>query len=372
MEAAEKLKAVKNAPSCPRDVVTDNTVAAESFVTAPQKVARTGDAEVGRRCLNINAPRGRDRRSRSWINFWLWIFNSDRPQFGFSSQQFGHGFKPKLVTFRPGEFALGVNRSSHSHSHNSSHNNNHCPSLQLKYLWNGLSMHFVQINLLVCRFSLVFIHDTARCSAWELYVRLLWGRVAGGTVRAYGANCQLTANRAEANNVTQTKSHNQPGREVNQKQNAGRKLAACLYPGVRGPAGPAVPVHIAHWFYLLIRTLCCFYLIFMPAAISISVIELSLSRQVLVVLLPGRRRERGKGLAGFGWLPSCALVGCLALGPSPRPPVRISKHVKNGFALDWRWPTPRGIQSDGRRRRRQCRTHPWKGLWLLLRWGEGS
>lgn len=56
MEAAEKLKAVKNAPSCPRDVVTDSTVAAESFVTAPQKVARTGDAEVGRRCLNINAP----------------------------------------------------------------------------------------------------------------------------------------------------------------------------------------------------------------------------------------------------------------------------------------------------------------------------
>lgn len=61
VEAAEKLKAVKNAPSCPRDVVTDSTVAAESFVTAPQKVARTGDTEVGRRCLNINAPRGRDR-----------------------------------------------------------------------------------------------------------------------------------------------------------------------------------------------------------------------------------------------------------------------------------------------------------------------
>lgn len=39
--------------------------------------------------------------------------------------------------------------------------------------------------------------------------------------------------------------------------------------------------HIAHWFYLLIRTLCCFYLIFMPAAISISVIELSLSRHMV-------------------------------------------------------------------------------------------
>jgi len=37
---------------------------------------------------------------------------------------------------------------------------------------------------------------------------------------------------------------------------------------------------IAHWFYLLIRsTLWSFYLIFMPAAISISVIELSLCGQ---------------------------------------------------------------------------------------------
>lgn len=56
VKAAEKLKAVKNAPSCSRDVVTDSTVAAESFVTAPQKVARTGDAGLGRLCLNIYAP----------------------------------------------------------------------------------------------------------------------------------------------------------------------------------------------------------------------------------------------------------------------------------------------------------------------------
>lgn len=107
VKAAEKLKAVKNAPSCSRDVVTDSTVAAESFLTAPQKVARTGDAGLGRLCLNIYAPWG---RGRSWINFWLWIFNSDRPQLGFSSLL---GLKPKVVTFWPGEFALGVNRSSH-------------------------------------------------------------------------------------------------------------------------------------------------------------------------------------------------------------------------------------------------------------------
>lgn len=78
----------------------------------------------------------------------------------------------------------------------------------------------------------VDFHFTARCPAWELYGRLLWGRVAGGVlwhVRAYGANCQLTAKQAQANNVTQTNSHNQPEREVNQKQNAGRKLAAPFY-----------------------------------------------------------------------------------------------------------------------------------------------
>lgn len=154
---------------------------------------------------------------------------------------------------------------------------------------------FGQINLLICRFSL---HSQVPCVGTLCATPVGQGGSGQGGmlwyVRAYGANCQLTAKQAQANNVTQTNSHNQPEREVNQKQNAGNWPPA--FTGLPGRTGPG---HIAHWFYLLIRTLCCFYLIFMPAAISISVIELSLSRQVLVVPAPGG----GEGL----WL---VLVGC--------------------------------------------------------------
>jgi len=68
----------------------------------------------------------------------------------------------------------------------------------------------------------------------------------------------------------------------NQKPNSRRK---CSPPQHRTQPKPnhwasRTQTDIAHWFYLLIRsTLWSFYLIFMPAAISISVIELSLCGQ---------------------------------------------------------------------------------------------
>lgn len=184
-------------------------------------------------------------------------------------------------------------------------------------------------------------------------------------VRAYGANCQLTAKQAQANNVTQTNSHNQQEREVNQKQNAGRKLAAPFYRAGRTNRSrahcPLILFAYPDFMLLLFDFYACRYFHF--------------CNWIVIVQAAPRCAGPGQGcgaLTGSGWLPSCSLVHLLAVGLSHRPPVRISKHVKNGFALDWRWPTPRGIQSDGRRRRRQCRTHPWKGLWLLPKPGEGS
>jgi len=123
---------------------------------------------------------------------------------------------------------------------------------------------------------------------------------------------------------------------------------------------------IAHWFYLLIRsTLWSFYLIFMPAAISISVIELSLCGQShaanhwplwlvvlsVLVLAPGHP-------CGSGWS---------ALAPIT--PFNISGHVKNGFALDWRSDlrinTQRYTKSDGRRMKDKE-----QGTWHVL-WKKG-
>lgn len=91
----------------------------------------------------------------------------------------------------------------------------------------------------------------------------------------------------------QTRTISRRGKLIKNKTPAGNWL-----PPFTGLAGRTGPGHIAHWFYLLIRTLCCFYLIFMPAAISISVIELSLSRQLLVVLAPGKGEELWLVLVG--------------------------------------------------------------------------
>lgn len=153
---------------------------------------------------------------------------------------------------------------------------------------------FGQINLLTCRFSL---HSQVPCVG-----TLCATPVGQGGMGAY---CGMYVRMAPIANWPQNK-HRQTtspkqthtisrrGKLIKNKTPAGNWL-----PPFTGLAGRTGPGHIAHWFYLLIRTLCCFYLIFMPAAISISVIELSLSRQLLVVLAPGRGAEL--------WL---VLVGC--------------------------------------------------------------
>lgn len=135
---------------------------------------------------------------------------------------------------------------------------------------------FSQINLLSCRFSLPYAH-------WQWHnprsgaVRGNFMRDPDGQVRK-GSNMRYVR-MAPIANWPQNQapgSPNQQERELNQKQNVDRKVVNhfCPRPGSARPGR-----HIAHWFYLLIRTLCCFYLIFMPGAIFISVIELSLSRQ---------------------------------------------------------------------------------------------
>lgn len=88
-------------------------------------------------------------------------------------------------------------------------------------------------------------------------------------LRAYGANCQLTAK----------PSTSPASRRGQLNQNTKRKPKKVVTHWQWAGSQPGTATTLAtHRFYLLIRTLCCFYLIFMPGAIFISVIELSLSR----------------------------------------------------------------------------------------------